>query len=128
MFSNVHVGATDYDHTQLVVFSSIGYNYDQHMFKPNIVTPGTNLMSAGTRNTNETFTCNVQVSSGTSMATPIAAGAALMVRQYFENASFWGTFCNTEYRSCPAVGEATGLISGALVKAVLVRYDYVLNC
>lgn len=117
------VGATDYDHTQLVSFSSIGYNYDQHMFKPNIVTPGTNLMSAGTRNTNETYTCNVQVSSGTSMATPIAAGAAILVRQYFENASFWGSSCKTDYRSCPNVYEGSGhqgLISGALVKAVLV--------
>lgn len=115
------VGASDYDHTQLIYFSSIGYNYDQHMFKPNIVTPGTNLMSAGTRNTNETFTCNVQVSSGTSMATPIAAGAAILVRQYFENATYWGTFCNRDYRSCPSVEEGSGSVSGALVKAILVR-------
>mmetsp|Transcript_24134 Transcript_24134/g.40995 ORF Transcript_24134/g.40995 Transcript_24134/m.40995 type:complete len:1132 (-) Transcript_24134:1892-5287(-) len=113
------VGASDYDHTQLIYFSSIGYNYDQHMFKPNIVTPGTNLMSAGTRNTNETFTCNVQVSSGTSMATPIAAGAAILVRQYFENATFWGSFCNNDYRSCPKVQDGADSISGALVKAIL---------
>jgi subtilisin family serine protease len=117
------VGASDFDHSQLVSFSSIGYNYDQHMFKPNIITPGTNLMSAGTRNTNETYTCNVQKSSGTSMATPIAAGAAILVRQYFENASYWGFFCNPTYRSCPEVSQGSdsqGLVSGALVKAVLV--------
>ena len=117
------IGASAFDHTELIYFSSIGYNYDQHMFKPNIVTPGTTLMSAGTRNTNETYTCNVQESSGTSMATPIAAGAAILVRQYFENSSFWGSFCNTDYRSCPKVYEGSGhqgLVSGALVKAVLV--------
>jgi hypothetical protein len=38
------------DHEVLVYFSSIGYNYDNHMIKPNVVTPGTKLMSAGEMN------------------------------------------------------------------------------
>ena len=42
------VGASSYpDHSVLVSFSSIGYDYDDHMIKPNIVTPGTKLMSTG---------------------------------------------------------------------------------
>jgi hypothetical protein len=42
------VGASSYpDHEVLVYFSSIGYDYDNHMIKPNVVTPGTSLMSTG---------------------------------------------------------------------------------
>ncbi len=41
------VGASASNHEILVDFSSIGYDYDDHMFKPNIVTPGSNLMSTG---------------------------------------------------------------------------------
>jgi hypothetical protein len=42
------VGASSYpDHEVLVYFSSIGYDYDNHMIKPNVVTPGTKLMSTG---------------------------------------------------------------------------------
>lgn len=42
------VGASSFpDHEVLVYFSSIGYDYDNHMFKPNVVTPGTKLMSTG---------------------------------------------------------------------------------
>ena len=56
------------------------------------------------------------------MATPIAAGAAILARQYLENASFWGKFCDTTYRSCPSVVRpGYQHVSGALIKAVLVR-------
>eukprot|EP00602_Paraphysomonas_sp_CaronLab_P006942 CAMPEP_0185025224 /NCGR_PEP_ID=MMETSP1103-20130426/8265_1 /TAXON_ID=36769 /ORGANISM="Paraphysomonas bandaiensis, Strain Caron Lab Isolate" /LENGTH=1079 /DNA_ID=CAMNT_0027558375 /DNA_START=206 /DNA_END=3445 /DNA_ORIENTATION=- len=108
------------NHDMVVYFSSIGYNYDQHMIKPNIVTPGTSLMSAGVRNENETTSCNVQDSSGTSMATPMAAGAAILIRQYFENTSYWASFCDPSYRSCPAVVDGEG-ISGALLKAAMIH-------
>jgi hypothetical protein len=41
------VGASAYDHEVLVYFSSIGYDYDNHLIKPNVVTPGQNLLSTG---------------------------------------------------------------------------------
>ena len=118
------VGASAVDHNDLVGFSSLGSAYDTAI-KPNIVTPGTQLMSAGVRNENETDSCNVQDSSGTSMATPIAAGAAMLIRHYMENSSFYGSFCNENYRSCPAVVPSdsdpskSDFISGALLRALI---------
>ena len=122
--SALTVGASSVDHNDVVSFSSLGSAYDTAI-KPNIVTPGRYLMSAGVHNVNETDSCNVQDSSGTSMATPIAAGAALLIRHYMENASFYGTFCNDQYRSCPIVvpsaedPEEGTFISGALLKALI---------
>lgn len=116
------VGASDVDHEEVVYFSGIGYNYDQHMFKPDIIAPGTKVTSAGVRNTNETDSCNVEVLSGTSMATPMAAAASILVRQYFENASFWSEVCNPTYRSCPQVSRLpSGFVSGAFVKAAIIH-------
>lgn len=122
--SALTVGASSVDHNDVVGFSSLGSAYDS-AFKPNIVTPGRYLMSAGVRNVNETTSCNVQDSSGTSMATPIAAGASILIRHYMENRSFYGTYCNEQYRSCPIVvpsasdpSEGT-FISGALLKALI---------
>jgi len=110
------------DHDKLIYFSSIGYNYDQLMIKPNIVAPGTSLQSAGVRIENQTESCNVQKMSGTSMATPMVAASAILIRQYFENTSFWGSQCNAEYRSCPhVVGSASTFISGALLKALVIH-------
>jgi hypothetical protein len=110
------------DHDQVIYFSGIGYNYDQHMIKPNIVAPGTKLMSAGVRIDNETDSCNTQEMSGTSMATPMVAATAIIVRQYFENSSFWAQSCRIGYRSCPTVSAwSSGFISGALLKAALMH-------
>ena len=56
--------------------------------------------------------------TGTSMATPAAAGAALLVRSYFMSSSsnFWPGMCNTAYSFC-----RTFTPSGVLVKAVLLH-------
>ncbi|CAE7438589.1 tagC, partial [Symbiodinium microadriaticum] len=113
------VGAGAVDHEYLTSFSSMGYDYDNRMIKPNIITPGTNLMSAGVRQSGQTDSCNVQQSSGTSMATPLAAASAILIKQYFENTSFWASTCDTTYRSCPLV--SSGAISGALIKAAVIH-------
>lgn len=116
------VGASAVNHNYLAEFSSIGYDYDQHMIKPNIVTPGQSVTSAGVRLSNQNESCNVEVLSGTSMATPTGAASAVLIRQYFENASFWQKVCNKNYRSCPIVSNfASGLISGALLKAAVIH-------
>jgi subtilisin family serine protease len=121
----ITVGASSVDHNNIVYFSSLGSAYDS-AFKPNLVTPGRNLMSAGVHLANQTESCNVQISSGTSMATPIAAGSAILIRHYLENSSFWGQFCNSTYRSCPVVvpsaedPNTSDFISAALLRAMLV--------
>ena len=121
----ITVGASSEDHNNLVYFSSLGSAYDS-AFKPNLVTPGRNLMSAGVHLPNQTESCNVQISSGTSMATPIAAGSAILIRHYLENASFWAQYCNASYRSCPVVvpsesdPDTSDFVSAALLRAVLI--------
>jgi hypothetical protein len=56
--------------------------------------------------------------TGTSMATPAAAGIALLVRQYFmsSNSSFWTGRCNPADKFCGAFTP-----SGVLVKAILLH-------
>jgi hypothetical protein len=56
--------------------------------------------------------------TGTSMATPAAAGIGLLVRQYFMSPSsaFWAGHCNLANSFCRAFTP-----SGVLVKAVLLQ-------
>lgn len=125
--SGLTVGATARDHSKVVYFSGRGYTYDGRI-KPDVVAPGTYLLSAGSYNaTRAGSSCTLSYSSGTSMATPIVAGAALLAKQYLENASYWGALCNISYRSCPVVSKfESGFVSGALLKAVLVHSAYTL--
>jgi hypothetical protein len=126
------VGASAEDHNDIVYFSGIGKAFDG-IIKPDVIGPGTNLMSAGVGNA-EDETCNVQLSSGTSMATPLISGVAVLVKQYFEQSDYWGKSCNAMYRSCPrklknAKGDRalksshsnTATVSSALVKAVIIH-------
>ena len=77
-------------------------------------------MSTGVRLPGQTYSCNTQDSSGTSMATPIAAGSAILVHHYLENASFWAKYCDQTYRSCPSpLQNGHKFVSGALIKAIL---------
>ncbi len=63
-------------------FSSCGPTDDGRV-KPDITMPGSSIISANSDNNTGTNNCNTKSSSGTSMASPGAAGAAALVRQYF---------------------------------------------
>ena len=52
--------------------------------KPDIVVPGESIYSARGHKQSSSETCDLVSKQGTSMATPVAAGAAALVRQYFE--------------------------------------------
>ncbi|MDH3285578.1 MAG: S8 family serine peptidase, partial [Acidobacteriota bacterium] len=75
--------------------------------KPEIFAPGCSIVSA--RNAN---TCGLRTSTGTSMACPAVAGAALLARQYFVDGF---------YPSGAASAADTLVPSGALMKAVLLN-------
>jgi uncharacterized repeat protein (TIGR01451 family) len=82
----VQSDAVSDDPDGLAAFSSRGPTLDGR-FKPDIVAPGTNIASVRSSLASETgwgeIDANYMYMGGTSMATPLAAGAATLVRQYY---------------------------------------------
>ncbi len=74
--------------------------------KPEVFAPGCSIVSAGTSS------CSTNSLTGTSMACPLASGAAALVRQYFMDGF---------YPSGAAVPGDAFTPTGALVKAVMVN-------
>lgn len=100
-------------------FSSSGPSVDGRI-KPDIVAPGYVIYSAKSRSENsESETCLVETKMGTSMATPVAAGNAALIRQYFVGSngatSMWSKICNPSYRSCRDPSDFSGMLLKALV-------------
>eukprot|EP01041_Mallomonas_annulata_P004992 gene4992-9980_t len=100
-------------------FSSIGPTFDGR-YKPDVIAPGSFLMSAfaGLSSDISGESCAAGSKMGTSMATPVVAGIALQLRQYFMDESFWASICNPIYSSCQ-LGAFTP--SGYLLKALLLH-------
>eukprot|EP01041_Mallomonas_annulata_P002618 gene2618-5114_t len=95
-------------------YSSQGPAYDKR-FKPDIIATGAELQSAKS-NSNLGPTCTTITNSGTSMASPSAAGVAALIIQYFQDARFWKQWCNIKYPSC-----AVFTPSGVLIKAIILH-------
>ncbi len=92
-------------------FSSCGYTDDDRV-KPDLTMPGSGIVSANNDLDVGTFNCGTRPMSGTSMATPGAAGFAALARQYFEDGF---------YPSGAAVPADEFAPSAALVKATLLN-------
>ena len=81
----VAVGATlhgDFPSPCVVGFSSRGWTRDGRI-KPDLLAPGSGVVSAASNRFVPDPSCDNTVSSGTSMSAPTAAGLAALVRQYF---------------------------------------------
>ncbi|KAK8896162.1 hypothetical protein M9Y10_014056 [Tritrichomonas musculus] len=73
------------------MYSSTGPG-NRGIFKPDVMAPGTYVVSARSYPGNETYKCDdmstgcgISLKSGTSMATPIVAGGAALISQYFKS-------------------------------------------
>lgn len=80
--------------------------------KPDIIAPGFFVFSAKGYYNSSSYHCDLQGMSGTSMATPVTAGHAIKVRQYFVQGY---------YPSGTKVASDGFTPSGALIKAILVH-------
>ena len=93
-------------------FSSSGPTHDGRM-KPDVMAPGETRSAAAAHDPKKaTVGCDTAVLTGTSMAAPLAAGAALLVRQYFVDGF---------YPSGRRVARDSLVPSGALLKAALIN-------
>jgi len=109
----VAVGATwhgDIDPTCVAAFSSRGWTHDGRI-KPDIVVPGQWVESASSDYRVDTGNCGTHQLSGTSMASPTAAGLAALVRQYYTDGYYPHGMAQLRSRFVP---------SAALVKATLI--------
>ena len=99
-------------------FSSIGPGPDGRRL-PDVVAPGYFTFSAKSKAVGARH-CELYRTAGTSMATPITAGVALLVRQYFREG--WYPTGRKESLAAPRPGLAKPFAPmGALVKAVLIN-------
>ena len=87
----------------------------RNRFKPDIVAPGDSVESAMS-NGNAGPSCVIIEKAGTSMASPAVAGAAAVIRQFFQDSFFWESVCNKNYAYCKAFTP-----SGVLLKAMILH-------
>lgn len=123
------VGATETGHSNgqsidyIAYFSSLGPTLDGRI-KPDVLAPGFSIYSTKAYSENSPQqSCEIEAKAGTSMATPVLAGTAGLVQQYFAQADrFWGRYCNPAYSFCSnAQRTGTAKLSSALFRALLMH-------
>jgi hypothetical protein len=111
--NGISVGATLHAASaeSMAAFSSCGPTADNRI-KPDLTIPGSSVLSARSDGNVGTNNCTTLTQSGTSQATPAAAGFGALVRQYFTDGF---------YPSGAAVAADGFAPSAALVKAALLN-------
>ena len=109
----VSVGATEngVNAENVAPFSSNGPAADGRI-KPTVTAPGVAIVSADSDGLQESYNSGTIAYSGTSMATPAAAGAAALVRQYYLDGYWPFGSANAAFGFAP---------SAALIKATLLN-------
>ena len=96
----------------LAPFSSNGPTSDGRI-KPTVTAPGVSIVSADSDGIRNSFNSGTITMSGTSMATPAAAGAAALVRQYFTD----GYYPSGVASPANAVIPSAALIRGIIINS-----------
>ncbi|MEP7010938.1 MAG: S8 family serine peptidase [Acidobacteriota bacterium] len=111
--NGLSVGATQRSTAanSMASFSSCGPTSDGRL-KPDITVPGQSIISANADNNTASNNCDTKSSSGTSMATPGAAGFAALTRQYYSDGFYPSGAANSTNAFTP---------SAALVRATMIN-------
>jgi hypothetical protein len=114
--SGVSVGATlrGTSADSMASFSSCGPTADGRL-KPEVTVPGSSIVSANNDLSITTNNCGTLSSSGTSMATPGAAGLTALIRQYFTD----GWYPTGSKSSVNALTPSAALMKATLVNSAL---------
>jgi subtilisin family serine protease len=117
--NTISVGATlrGTSANSMASFSSCGPTADGRI-KPDLTMPGSNIVSARNDGSVTTNNCATTTMSGTSMASPGAAGMAALVRQYYADGN---------YPSGAPVAANQFTPSAALIKATLLNSTKVMT-
>eukprot|EP01041_Mallomonas_annulata_P002728 gene2728-5374_t len=118
----VSVGATGTGHSSS---TSSSYHYipswsgrgpaSDGRYGVDVVAPGSYIRSAKAGQASEGSTCATAAMYGTSMSTPMVAGAAAMAVQYFNDKSFWVTVCRKAYSYCKSFQPSASLVKTVLI-------------
>jgi subtilisin family serine protease len=111
--SQTSLSSTNIDY--VAFYSSKGPTYDNRI-KPDLVSPGDGLLSANSQGNGDQSCSEIEM-TGTSMASPSAAGAGALVRQYFADTDgkFWRAVCNPGHPSCKSFNPSGYLVKGILL-------------
>ncbi len=113
----VSVGATSNGSSgsnSIASFSSRGPCSDGRL-KPDIVAPGQSIIGASADEIHNSNNCSTRSASGTSMATPTAAGAATLLREYFRK----GYYPSGQPDSSDIINPSSALIKAALINGAV---------
>ncbi|HXU44292.1 MAG TPA: S8 family serine peptidase, partial [Thermoanaerobaculia bacterium] len=112
--SGLSVGATlrGTSANSMASFSSCGPTTDGRI-KPEITVPGSSIISASSDNNTTTNNCGTKSLSGTSMATPGAAGFAALVRQYYAD----GFYPSGARNSANAFNPSAALVRATMINS-----------
>lgn len=113
----VAVGATtngSIGANSLASFSSKGPTKDGRI-KPDVVAPGQYIVGASADEIHNSNNCSTRSASGTSMATPTAAGATTLLRQYFTK----GFYPTGAQDSSNVINPTSALLKASLINGAV---------
>lgn len=99
---------------QVSSFSSKGPTKDGRI-KPDLCTPGENILSAAGTSLSTDKNCDFKAMSGTSMATPTLAGGAVLLRNYFTK----GFYPSGEENISDYYNPSSALLKSALIAGAM---------
>jgi hypothetical protein len=108
---SARVSASNSSDENISGFSSRGWSADGRI-KPDIMTPGYNSSAGNDRNVGGAVNCTTNTGGGTSYASPVAVGAAALVRQYYTDGFYPTGTKNDANKMIP---------TAALIKATMIN-------